>query len=181
MLKQKLSLGFISKIIIQMIQMVSSIVVARVAGPTVLGTVSFGLAFVGMFRFIGALGLGSAHFKIMHEGYKQEDCTKTYAILHLATKTMFLVTVGLYFIVQKYVFGYPFESKDHEYVIIVLMISIFLETIIDIPRANFGARTEQAKQDIPDIIRVFLIQRQKYLLSLWVGQQLRLPLLISTL
>ncbi len=89
MLKQKLSLSFLSKLIVQAIQLFSTIIVARVAGPSVLGTVSFGLAFVGMFRFIASLGLGSAHFKIMHEGYDQKDCTTTYAVLHLITKTLF--------------------------------------------------------------------------------------------
>ena len=174
MIVQKLSLGFLTKILIQFLQLVSTIVVARIAGPTVLGTITFGLAFVNMFRFMGTLGLGSAHFKIMNEEGNKADCTTTYALLHLITKTLFLTFVTGYFLAQKYLLNFPFESKEHEYVIIVFMITIFLETIIDIPKANFGARTEQAKQDIPDIMRELFASPAKIIVVILGGTALAL-------
>ncbi len=82
--------------------------------------------------------------------------------------------VGGYFLLQKYLFNYPFESRTHEIVIIILMVSIYLETIIDIPKANFGARTEQAKQDIPDIIRVILSSTGKIIAVLLGGASIAL-------
>ncbi len=85
----------------------------------------------------------------MHEGYDQKDCTTTYAVLHLITKTLFLSIVGGYFLLQKYLFNYPFESRTHEIVIIILMVSIYLETIIDIPKAKFWSKNRTSKTGYP--------------------------------
>ena len=51
MLAQKLILSYFSKIILQFVQIAVSIVIARIAGPTVFGTIAFGLAYVSMFQF----------------------------------------------------------------------------------------------------------------------------------
>ena len=64
MFTQKLILGYGSKLSIHFIQIAASIVVARIAGPTVLGTVAFGLSFVSMFLFFADLGVGTAHTKL---------------------------------------------------------------------------------------------------------------------
>ena len=84
MLAQKLILSYSSKIVIQFIQIVASIVVARIAGPTVLGTVAFGLAFVSIFAFIADLGIGSAHMKLVSEGQDVGSCISTYSFLKMA-------------------------------------------------------------------------------------------------
>ena len=68
MLAQKLILSYSSKIVVQFFSIAASIVVARIAGPTVLGTVAFGLAYVSMFSFIADLGIGTAHIKLVSEG-----------------------------------------------------------------------------------------------------------------
>ncbi len=157
MLKYKFILGFVSRIFVQMLQLVATIFIARIAGPSVLGTIAFGMAFVDMFSFIGSLGLGSAHTKLINEGENIDDCTTTYAILHIITKFIFFITVLTYFILQKYVFHFPFESREHEYVIIISMVTVLINTMIDIPVSNFAARMEQAKSDIPEMFRnIFL-------------------------
>lgn len=69
MLAQKLILGYDSKIVIQFIQIAAGILVAIIAGPTVLGAVAFGLAFVSMFEFLADLGIGTAHIKLISERF----------------------------------------------------------------------------------------------------------------
>ena len=83
MLAQKLILSYSTKIVIQFIQIAVTIVVARVAGPTVLGTVAFGWAFVSLFHFIADLGIGTAHIKLLSEGKDQASCIGTFARIKL--------------------------------------------------------------------------------------------------
>ena len=72
MLTQKLVLSYSSKIVVQLVQMATSLIVARLVGPTVLGTLAFGLAYVSMFSFIMDLGIGSAHIKLISEGQNEK-------------------------------------------------------------------------------------------------------------
>lgn len=174
MLKQKLKTSFLSKIFVQFFQLGASILVARIAGPTVLGTIAFGLAFVNMFAFIGSLGFGSAHVKIIHEEEDKAKCAGTYAILHIVSKLMFLFVVIVYFIVQKYVLQFPFESRDHEIVIMIFMGMILVNTLSEIPQANFAANMEQAKQDIPEIIRNLFLQPARIITVLLGGAAISL-------
>jgi len=157
-LAQKLILSYGSKIAIQFIQICASIVVARIAGPTVLGTVAFGLAFVSMFLFLADLGFGTAHIKMVSEGQDIAGCISTYSILKIATTVLFFVVVLCIFIIQKYVLNVRFESAAHEYVIIIMLLAVTTNELLRIPLATFAGKTEQAKQDIPDFVRTLVYQ-----------------------
>ncbi|UCG91005.1 MAG: oligosaccharide flippase family protein [candidate division WOR-3 bacterium] len=157
-LAQKLILGYGSRIAIQFIQVVASIVVARVAGPTVLGTVAFGLAFVSIFEFIADLGIGTAHLKLVSEGQDMGTCISTYSVLKMITTFLyFIVVFGLY-LIQKLVFNVQFESTAHEYVIIILLVTVTINQLLRIPKATFAGKTEQAKQSIPEFVRILIYQ-----------------------
>jgi O-antigen/teichoic acid export membrane protein len=158
MLAQKLILSYGSRIIVQFIQIAASIIVARIAGPTVLGTVAFGLAFVSMFAFIADLGIGSAHIKLVSEGQDIGKCISTFSILkYVNTLFFFIVVLGVYFL-QKFVFDVKFESTAHEYVIIILLIATAFNQILHIPIRTFAAKTEQAKHDIPEFTKTLIYQ-----------------------
>lgn len=176
MLTQKLVLSFSIKIFIQMIQVVATIVVARVAGPSILGTVAFGLAYVSMFRFIGDLGLGSAHAKIVNEDEDLGRCNTTYAVLHVISKLGFVLVVVAYFVVQKYVFHVSFESSQHESVILIFVIMILVQTASEIPIATFMAKMQQARQDIPEMIRNLFLQPMRIVTVLLGGMAVALAL-----
>jgi len=153
MLKEKLSLSIFSKLFVKFLQFITTIFIARIAGPSVLGTLAFGLAFVNMFSFLGEFGLSSSHTKILSEGYDKEKCIGTFTWLYSLTKLFFLLFIVGYFLFQKYLFNFPFESREQEYVIMVFIFMIVVNTLIEIPRATFTARMEQAKKDIPLIIK----------------------------
>ena len=158
MLAQKLILSYSTKIIVQFVQIVASIIVARVAGPTVLGTVAFGTAYVSMFMFIADLGIGTAHIKLLSEGRDEATCIGTYAGLKIFLTMLFcLVVLGVFF-VQKFGFNNIFESSIHEKVILISLISITISQLFQIPQVTFAARTEQAKQDIPNFVKTLLYQ-----------------------
>ena len=135
----------------------ASIVVARVAGPTVLGTVAFGNAYASMLQFLGDLGLGTAHVKLISEGQDLGKCNSTFIRLKsISIGIYFIATVGL-FLSQKFIFGAEFESVEHEYVIFIFIGMVTIQLFQQIPIRTFAAKTEQAKRDVPDIIRnIFL-------------------------
>lgn len=158
MLTQKLILSYSSKIFVQFIQIAVSIVIARIAGPTVFGTLAFGLAYVSMFQFIAELGLGAAHLKLISEGRNIGKCISTYARLKLITIGLYFIVTLCFFLSQKYIFGVHFESITHQYVIVIFLIMVTIQSFYMIPNMTFAAKTEQAKQDIPKLIRTLVFQ-----------------------
>ena len=158
MLTQKLILSYGSKLSIQFIQIAVSILVARVAGPTVLGTVAFGLAFVSMFVFLADLGIGTGHIKLISEGQDLGKCISTFSKLKIALTSFFSVIVLGIFLAQKYMFNVQFESPAHEYVIMILLATVTINQLLFIPKTTFMGRTEQAKTDIPDFVRTIIYQ-----------------------
>lgn len=158
MLAQKLALSYSSKIAIQAVQMIAMFIVARIVGPTVLGTLAFGLAFVSMFLFIADLGLGSAHIKLISEGQDESKCIGTFAVIKTGLILIFSITVLGYYLIQKYVLQIPFESKEHEYVILIYLLITTINQFFAIPSSTFAAKTEQAKQDIPNFIQITIYQ-----------------------
>ena len=158
MLAQKIILVYSTKTFLQFCQIAASIVVARVAGPTVLGTVAFCLAYVSMFQFITDLGLGVAHIKLVSEGQDLGKCISTYLRLKLFTIGLYFLVMLSFFFCQKYIFNVSFESTAHQYVIMIFFLMIVLQGFLDIPIRTFAAKTEQAKQNAPEIIRGIFLQ-----------------------
>lgn len=158
MLAQKLVLSYSSKIAVQVVQMLAMFVVARIVGPTVLGTLAFGLAFVSMFLFVADLGLGSAHIKLISEGQDEGKCVGTFAVLKSVLILLFSVVVLSYYVIQKYILKIAFESKEHEYVILIYLVITIINQFFAIPSTTFAAKTEQAKQDIPNFLQITIYQ-----------------------
>jgi O-antigen/teichoic acid export membrane protein len=166
MLAQKLILSYGSKMFAQFLQIVASIIVARVAGPTVLGTVAFGLAFVSMFSFLADLGIGPAHIKLVSEGRDLGKCISTYAAFKILYTGIFFLVVLAFYLAQKYIFSVKFESPAHEQVILITLLAVTVTQLLYIPNITFAAKTEQAKQDIPELIRMFVYQILRVVLVL---------------
>ncbi len=138
--------------------MIAMFIVARIVGPGVLGTLAFGLAFVSMFLFVADLGLGSAHIKLISEGRDESECIGTYALLKSAVNVLFAVITLGYYLIQKYILEIPFESREHEIVILIYLVITTVSQFFLIPSTTFAAKTEQAKQDIPNFIQILLYQ-----------------------
>lgn len=183
MLTQKLILSYSTKILIQLIQIAASIVVARIAGPTVLGTVAFGLAYVGMFQFFSELGLGVAHIKLVSEGRDLGKCISTYTRLKAITIGLFFIITLSFFLSQEYIFNIQFESVTHQYVIFIFLIMVTIQSFFTIPNHTFVGKTEQAKLDIPNIIRSLFLEISRIIVVLLGFRALTLAFcnLISTM
>ncbi|MBI5403571.1 MAG: oligosaccharide flippase family protein [Ignavibacteriae bacterium] len=158
MIAQKLILGYSSRIVSQVLQMLGMLIVARILGPSVTGTVAFGLAFVSMFLFISDFGLSSAHIKLISEGQDESKCNGTFARLKLLLTGVYVLVVLGFYAAQKFIFGVTFESPDHDYVILIYLVLVAVNQLYFIPTTTFAAKTEQAKQDIPAFIQLFIYQ-----------------------
>jgi len=96
--------------------MLAGIFVARYAGPEVVGTLAYGLAYVAVFTFV--LGLfGTPHIKLISEGKPLNKCMGTSARLQLGSMSTYLIFVSGWIVFQKYVLGNNFESQAQETVI----------------------------------------------------------------
>ncbi|MCK5075180.1 MAG: oligosaccharide flippase family protein, partial [Calditrichia bacterium] len=155
MLKQKFLIDFASKFGIKIFTAASGIVVARVAGPEVVGTMAYAIAYVSIFSFITGI-FGSAHIKLVSEGQNEPDCNKTYSYLFLGTSILYFVAVLGTFLLQLFVLDYEFDGDCTEIVILVLLISMFISKLYGYSESTFVARTEQARSNIPEFIRSLL-------------------------
>lgn len=153
MLKQKFILDFSTKFIIQVLTTIAGIIVARIAGPEVIGTVNYGTSFVGIFTFFVGI-FGTAHIKMVSEGKNEGDCNKTYFTISIISVIIFLISILSYYIIQKYLFNNPFSNNELQ-IIVLLSIAAYLIGLF--PQFNelyFNARIEQAKSNIPSLLNI---------------------------
>ncbi|MEN8122646.1 MAG: flippase [Bacteroidota bacterium] len=174
MLKQKFVLSYGSKMFAQFVTIAASIVVARVAGPTVMGTIAYALAYVKMLGFIADLGLGTAHIKLISEGRDEGKCNTTFSVLKAGASVLFIFVFFSMFLFQKYYSKDGFESQIHEYVIYILLAMMMIQSVLTIPITTFAAKIEQAKQDIPYLIRSILFQLARIVIVLLGGKAISL-------
>ncbi|MEO0143272.1 MAG: oligosaccharide flippase family protein [candidate division WOR-3 bacterium] len=158
MLTQKLILGYSTKMIVQFISVIAGIIVARIAGPTILGIVAFGMSFVSMFLFFADLGTGSAHIKLVSEGRELGDCIKTYTVIKSLLTVLFALIVISFLVVKIYILKIQFESSIYLSVIIIWLCTNIIGQFLYIPISTFIALTQQARQDIPNLIQTIATQ-----------------------
>lgn len=164
MLKQKFLLDFGSKFVIYIISALTGIVVARIAGPEVIGTLAYGLSFVSIFGFLHSL-FGTSHIKIVSEGEDLGKCNKIYSVLMLFSVIIFIVVVIAYFFVKKYFFNSQFS--DIEQIVILLSLGVVsLQALMKIGEVTFIALTEQAKVNVPKIVQMLTYQPARIIIVL---------------
>lgn len=154
MLKQRFLIDFGSKLFIYFISALTGILVSRIAGPEVIGTIGYGHAFVSMFFFIFGL-FGPAHIKIVTEGKEAKNSNKTYSIVIFITFVIFILVVLGYFNIQKYFFDKHFTSTE-EIVIYLTIAIIGIKGLFKIPEITFMALLQQVKINFPKLINAFV-------------------------
>lgn len=156
MLIQKFSLRFGSDFIIRAITSITAIVVARVVGPAVFGTLSFGIAYVDVFGFfLGFFGL--SHLKLVSEEKDLGDCIATFSRLQVLLIGFAAVIITAFIFVQKEIFNLHFETKIHEIVVYIFFLHLFVSQVLNIPLFTFAAKIEQAKYNIVNLIKTVIL------------------------
>ena len=152
MLKQKFSLDFLSKLFHYILQTLGGIIVARFAGPSVIGLIAYGTAFAGVFGFVNGL-FGPAHIKIVAEQKSEDNCNKTFFILKVITTFIFVFFVLTYYVIKDYFIGSGFDSNEYRIIIFLSVAIIVIQNFTSASDRIFIARMEQAKSNIPSIFQ----------------------------
>jgi O-antigen/teichoic acid export membrane protein len=155
MLKQKFLIDFGAKFGIYLISAVTGIIVARLAGPEVVGTIAYATAYVSLFSFLTGI-FGSAYIKLVSEGYDEADCIATYRRLYGISLIVFILAVLGFNSFQKYFLNYSFENKVVERVILITLGAVIVGNIFQFGQTVFVARNEQAKSNFPNFLRAIL-------------------------
>lgn len=158
MFTQKLVLSYSSRLLLQLIQMVVGLVVARIVGPTVLGTLAYGLAFVSMFLFINDLGLGTAYIKLYTEGQPTDKLLGTYIRIKAVLLTLYVITVLTALLYDKKFEIVLTGLETQDKVILVYLLIQIIAISYSMQITHWTARTEQAKSDFPQILQSLLYQ-----------------------
>ncbi len=154
MLKQRFLVDFGSKLFIYFLTALTGILVSRLAGPEVIGTIGYGNSFVSIFFFIFGL-FGPAHIKILTEGVDAKNSNKTYTIVILVTFVVFVLAVLGFFNFQKYYLEKEFTYTE-EIVIYITIAIVGLKGLFKIPEITFMALLQQVKINFPKVIRTFV-------------------------
>ena len=157
MLKQKFLTQFGSTLIIRVVALIAGIIVARIAGPEVIGTIAFGTAYVSLWSFVNGL-FSTGHIKMISEGKDLGSCVTTYSFLQGGSMVLYFILVSGWFIIQKYFFNYPFESVDQQLVIIILLFATIATLILDFNNVTFTAKLKQAKANYPLFVKSIIWQ-----------------------
>lgn len=154
MLKQKFVLDFGSKFFVYFVGALTGIVVARVAGPKIIGTVAYGISFVSMFGFFHSL-FGTSHIKLISEGQNIGKCNRIYSTLMSLSVFVYVLVVLAYFFIKKHLLETDFSNTE-EIVIFISLAIISVQALFKIAEVTFIALTQQAKVNLPNLIRVFI-------------------------
>lgn len=166
MLKQKFLLSYGLGLLSSFLGSILGIIVARICGPSVMGTIAFGLSFVSMFKFITDLGLNTTHIKFISEGGNTGEKNKTFLVLKSFTTILFLIILLAVVIAQVFIFKVKFESGDHKIVVLLYIVIACLESIYSIPLSVFIARIERAKVVIPSFLQTITTKTFRVIVAL---------------
>lgn len=136
----------------QVFGLLAGIVVARVAGPSVVGVVSYGTSYVSLLAFISGL-FGSAHIKLVSEGRDHGKCMAVYSRLQCMSSVLYLLATVGWFLIQKYVLRYPFESREVQLVILISLAAHFIDQYNSYSNVVYTAKLKQAKANLPLFFR----------------------------
>jgi len=155
MIKQKFFLDFSSKALRHIMQAIAGIVVARYAGPSIIGIIAYGAAFVGSFNFINGL-LAPAHIKIIAESNNEGRCNTTFSILKFFSIILFCLVTLVFYLASQYYFALDFDSSEKKWIIFISIIVIVCQNLIKIPESIFVAKMQQARINIPYLLNGLL-------------------------
>ena len=175
MLKQKFIVQYGSMAITQILGMVAGIVVARLAGPGVMGMVAYGTSYVSLLGFINGI-FGSAHIKLVSEGREHSECMAVYTKLQIICALIYFTAVLALFIIQKNILHYPFESREQEWIILIALLTHAFELYGQYANTVFTANLQQAKANLPNFFKSIIFHIGRILIVIFFVKNLALKL-----
>lgn len=175
MLKQKFIVQYGSMAITQIVGMISGIIVARFAGPSVMGMVAYATSYVSLFGFINGI-FGPAHIKLVSEGKEHSACMAVYTRLRIICALIYFIVVLALFLVQKNVLHYPFESREMEWIILIALLTYTIELYGLYANTVFTANLQQAKANLPNFFKTIIYHIGRILIVIFFINNLAVKL-----
>jgi len=175
MLKQKFIVQYGSMAITQIVGMVAGIIVARLAGPGVMGMVAYGTSYVSLLGFINGI-FGSAHIKLVSEGKEHSKCMGVYTRLQKICALIYFITVLALFLIHKNILHYPFESREQEWIILIALLTYTFELYGQYANVIFTSNLQQAKANLPNFFKTIIFHIGRILIVIVFVKNLALKL-----
>ena len=138
--------------------MIAGIVVARVAGPDVVGTIGYATAYISIFAFLPGI-FSTGHIKAISEGKSLADCFSTFKILQVFSIFVFALLVIIY-IIYDYFYGTGFKNNDANFIFILFLIlsANLFDCFNNFTSSTNAALLFQAKANLPNLLYSFIYQ-----------------------
>jgi O-antigen/teichoic acid export membrane protein len=143
-----------SKIFIQGLNFLSSLMLARISGARVLGNVSLATAFQNMFNNTVSICLGNAHLKIHNEN--PDTGIRTFAVVSLISRLVIgfvIIILGLFLLYS----GSKLYTQLQIYLIILFVVQTIIGAVAQTSNYVFAAKLEAYKSNIANIIQSVLV------------------------
>ncbi|HDQ16382.1 MAG TPA: flippase [Bacteroidetes bacterium] len=148
-LGMKININFIATLANAFLSWIALSVVAHYMGPTVLGTIAYALAFVGLFTILSDMGFAGAHLKRVSEGNDLKICNGTFLTIKLLLSLFAIMVVLLIIIIPKHIAQQIFFSSEQDIVLIIVLFSVILHGLATSISYTFLAQRKIAKSVIP--------------------------------
>jgi O-antigen/teichoic acid export membrane protein len=147
-ISRKTVLFLLNSFILAFIGLISWYFIANNMPIEFVGIKDVAFATCGLALIFSDLGFGAAHIKRVSEKQDLGECIGAFMIIRIAV-TIFCIflLVGAIF-GWKYILGYGFETKDHEYMIYLLIGYVIAMSLSIISTQTLAALMETAKQQI---------------------------------
>ena len=175
MLKQKFIVQYGSMAITQILGMVAGIIVARFAGPGVMGTVAYATSYVSLLGFINGI-FGPAQIKLVSEGRDHSECMAVYTRLQILCALIYFIAVLTLFILHYDILHYPFESREQEWIILIALLTYTFELYGQYANTIFTANLQQAKANLPNFFKTIIYHIGRILIVIFFIKNLALKL-----
>jgi O-antigen/teichoic acid export membrane protein len=146
-LRQKFTVSYVAQVTGQLFGAVTGIVVARLVGPRVMGMLAFGLSYVAVWSPMSDLGLSTSHIKFVSGNHDAAACIGVFARMKVALSLLFVLFMVSLYLVQNRVLNPGSLSPEVSLVIFISIGICLVESLANIPKVTFIARTERAKID----------------------------------
>jgi len=160
------SLHIYSNLIIKILQFIGLIFVARLLGPTPMGTIGYAAGIVGLFSIIANMGFSTAHRKKISEGKDLGRCIGTYFTIRMILMVIWISALLLWVNYSKYVSHSFILTQEEEYVLYIVATYTVVYGHSGIMRHTFWAKLEPSKSAIPKIIARVLTVSLKIIVAI---------------
>lgn len=152
MISQRIVVQFGSGAAIKVLGMISSIFVARIVGPEVLGIVAYGLSYASIFTIITGIW-GSPHIKLVSEGRPLPQCMGVFVRLKVLSFIIFIFAAILWILISKYLLNIEIGTKTEKIVVYLSFIAVISHQLVKFLNTTYQAKLHQIKANLPNLVR----------------------------